>query len=82
MSKLSKLIAALVATVALMAPLAIQPAANAHTPSHHSDHRVFWVYYRACPNSQWVCYGGYYDAGQAQQAINWFQYNGYDAYYR
>jgi hypothetical protein len=82
--KLNKLFPALVAAIALAAPVSIQPAAAAaHTEeSHHSHERTFWVYYRQCPQSPWVCYGGYYEAGQARQAVNYFSATGYEAFMR
>jgi hypothetical protein len=77
-----KLILSVVTAVAFMVPLASQPAATANSPQHQHRHRVYWVYYRTCPESAWVCYGGYYHVNQAVQGVNYFRYKGYDSYYR
>lgn len=66
------------------------PAGSPNTPgsSHGSGHvgrvnpRAYYVYYRASPRHAWAYYGGYYNAGHAQQAVRYFQYYGYDAFYR
>jgi hypothetical protein len=88
MKLLRNLMFAVLAGVTLMSPLASEPAAaNAPKPSVRHAHangnyRIYWVYYRTCPDAAWVCYGGYYRAGQAVQAVNYFRYYGYDAFYR
>lgn len=84
MNLLRKFLLCTLATIALLGPSAAVTQVQA-TPGHgHSpgQTRIFWVYYRTCPHSSWVCYGGYYHANQAIQAVNWFRYNGYDAFYR
>jgi hypothetical protein len=83
MKRFKKLLLAAVAAVALIAPVAVMPTAQADPPHQNQQHqRIYWVYYRTSASGQWVCYGGYYDANQAQQAVNYFQYYGYDSYYR
>jgi len=44
--------------------------------------RVYFVYYRTCPDSPWVNYGGFYHVQQAQQAVTYFRNVGYDAFCR
>jgi hypothetical protein len=82
-SKLNKLFVAIVAAVALTTPVGMQSVASAHSESHHhSHHRVYWVYYRECPQHAWVCYGGYYEASEARQAMEYFRSQGYDSFFR
>lgn len=78
MTFLRKLLLACVASLSLMSPAIMAPKAHAQ----HGHTRVYWVYYRTCPHDSWHCYGGYYGVGDAQQAVRWFQFNGYDAFYR
>jgi hypothetical protein len=81
MTSLRKILVACVASVALFAPVTATSVASANEPRHHHEH-VYYVYYRTCPQSQWVCYGGYYRVDQARQAVRYFEYQGYDSYYR
>jgi hypothetical protein len=67
--------------VSLAVPFLAAAPAQANPPQH-GHQRVYWVYYRSCPNSAWVCYGGYYHANEAQQAVNYFRHHGYESYYR
>jgi len=51
-------------------------------PSPPASHRVSHVYYRQGPDSPWVEYGGYRSTSDANQAVNYFRYNGYDSFTR
>ena len=72
------------AIATLLAPLGAVSSVEAqtHHRPQHAQTRVYWVYYRTCPHASWVCYGGYYITHQAQQAVTWFQYYGYDTFVR
>jgi hypothetical protein len=83
MKLLRNLMLALMATMTLLTPLASEPAARAQTPHHHhAHHHVFRVYYRICPASAWVCYGGYHQQGEALRAAHYFRARGYEAFCR
>jgi len=81
MNWLSKTVVSVVLGLSLVAPMAVTPQADAN-PTSQTQHRVYYVYYRSCSSTPWVCYGGYYQPNQAQQAVTWFRYYGYDSYYR
>jgi hypothetical protein len=90
MKTLRALLVAFVAAVASLSPMAASRAEagtpqnkqTSHSPRHAGQQRIYWVYYRSCPDSPWVCYGGYYQADQAIQAVTYFRYQGYDSFYR
>ena len=84
MNRLRNWTLTILTALALLAPLSIPSNADANPqPSPpHNQQRVYWVYYRSCADSPWVCYGGYYHLSQAVQAVNYYRYYGYDAYYR
>ena len=82
MNAFRKLILASVAALVLFAPIAA-PAQAQQAQAQAAGHaRVYWVYYRSCPMDAWHLYGGYYKASQAQQVVRYFQYYGYQAFYR
>ena len=77
------LVLASVAGLGLLGMVATPTVAEAHPTHRHQPHsRVYYVYYRSCPQSSWVCYGGYYRTDQAQTTVSYFQSRGYDSYYR
>ncbi len=84
MNAFRKLILASVAALVLFAPVAApSPVQAAETHSQvAAKGRVYWVYYRSCPNDYWHLYGGYYKASDAQLVVRYFQYYGYQAFYR
>ena len=95
MKYLRSLLFVCVTAVAMIAPVASTSVAQANPPHHgqartyhgptrtyHGQARTYWVYYRSCPESGWVCYGGYYGADQAASAVRYYQGIGYEAYYR
>ena len=84
MKTLRTLFLAGIAMLTLLLPVADQTTAQAgpQPVQHSGHHRIYWVYYRSSPHAAWVVYGGYYNANQAAQAVNYFRYYRYDAFYR
>ena len=83
MNAFRKLILTCVAALALVAPIAVTSQADAAgTPVKEAQAHYYYVYYRSCPNDYWHVYGWYYRASDAQYAVRWFQYYGYQAFYR
>lgn len=80
MSAVRKLILAAVMGLATVTSLTLP--ADLRANPHNSNQRVYYVYYRDCPDSQWTCYGGYYQYDQAIQAKTWFEYYGYQVFIR
>jgi hypothetical protein len=65
-----------------IAPVESARADEHHHRGGHQDHRAYYVYHRDCPDSRWVCYGGYCRAEEAHHAANRFRHNGYEAFFR
>ncbi len=83
MHRFRNLILASVAALALLAP-GIVPS-GVPSPSGQcqaGQTRVYYVYYRSCPQDSWHLYGGYYRVTDAVYATRYFQYYGYDSFYR
>jgi hypothetical protein len=84
MFRLRTLLLSLLATLALLQPFASLSAGNlpAASAASRAKQTIYWVYYRANSHYGWTCYGGYYHRSQAIQAVNYFHYYGYEAFYR
>lgn len=80
MSAVRKLIFTVVMSLAVLTSSAMP--AYLHASPSNANQRIFWVYYRSCSDSPWVCYGGYYKYSEAVQAKNYFEYYGYEVYIR
>ena len=78
------LLLACVAICGTIGPAGVVSQATAHENPHHGHHqhavRVFYVYYRDCPQNEWTCYGGYYSYVEAATAVIYFEANGYQAF--
>jgi hypothetical protein len=81
---LRNLTLAALTALAVALPVVGPSTAHAQHATRHSNpqQRIYWVYYRTNANASWVCYGGYYQQSQAEQAVTYFRYYGYDSYYR
>lgn len=82
MNRLRKLMLACVTATALIFPLAQSAEAQSCQGYTLGHTRVYYVYVRACVHEQWRNIGGYYRAADAQAAVRYFQYRGYEAFYR
>ena len=90
MNVFKKTILAVAATLSLLGPIAVTTAnppaghamSNAPAEHQHPHRRIYYVYYRSSPHLAWVNYGGYYHHSQAEQAVEYFRYYGYDAFIR
>ncbi|HQR06369.1 MAG TPA: hypothetical protein PLN21_06080 [Gemmatales bacterium] len=78
------LVLSLLTALALLQPVASLSAGNPPISSAASraKQKIYWVYYRCDSHHAWTCYGGYYHLNQAVQAVTWFRYYGYEAFYR
>ena len=83
MKTFRKILLAFIAAVAVIGP-AMLPT-QYQTPgvtAQAGKTRYYYVYYRTCPRDSWHYYGWYLRAGDAALAVRWFQYYGYEAFYR
>ena len=81
---LRTLLLSLFTALALLQPVASLSASSPPVSgaASRAKARIYWVYYRTCPQDSWKCYGGYYHLSQAVQAVSYFRYYGYEAFYR
>jgi hypothetical protein len=83
MNAIRKFVIACLATLALLGPVALPSQYQAPGSSATAAQtRYYYVYYRSCPSDYWHYYGYYTRASDANQAVRWFNYYGYQAYYR
>jgi hypothetical protein len=84
---LSICLTGLIAAMTLSTNVAHAQVRENLAPSSHGGVRMvptraYYIYYRASASHPWTLYGGYYNAAQAGQAMNWFRYYGYQVFYR
>lgn len=84
MFSIRALVLSLLTALALLQPVASVSAGSLPISgaATRTKAKIYWVYYRASVHHAWTCYGGYYHLNQAVQAVLWFRYNGYEAFYR
>ncbi|MBI1830930.1 MAG: hypothetical protein HYR84_05700 [Planctomycetes bacterium] len=78
-----KMIIAVVASLGLMAPLALPEATEAYDrhPVHPHVH-YFRVYVRECCQEPWRCYGTYRCSEDAYRAAHHLRHRGFEAFVR
>lgn len=80
MNVFRKLMLATLAGVVLMMPLTVSSRVQADPARSHT--RYYYVYYRTCPGDPWYYYATYARYTDAEYAVYYLRYYGYQAYFR
>lgn len=83
MNAFRKFVIASLAILALIGPTSLpSPYQAPGSSATAAQTRYYYVYYRSCPSDSWHYYGYYTRASDAVQAVRWFNYYGYQAFFR